>query len=126
MWCNPFSNPNPQGLVQMLPCSEWGMHGFPIKKSVEPGVGWIGDAREWQLDVGGLGSRVFLHLQGKEPAPLPSTAAAAPPTWIARHFPGSNRSWVSFELPARVARGTLNTSLGAGVTVVVGFRITIH
>jgi hypothetical protein len=86
--CDLFSNPNAQELVQMLPCSEWGIHGFPT----EAGVGWIGDARLWRLDV----SRVFL--QGKEPAPMPAIAAAAPPTGIARHFPGTNRSWVSFEL----------------------------
>eukprot|EP01052_Picozoa_sp_SAG31_P031595 SAG31_NODE_3365_length_4358_cov_2.109650_1_plen_557_part_00 len=94
--CDPFSNPNPQELVQMLPCTEWEMHGFPGT----PGVGWIGDARLWKLDVGGLASRVFL--QGQEPAPIPVTAGAIPPpspaTGIARSFPGTNRSWISFEL----------------------------
>ena len=73
----------------MLPCSEWGMHGFPTK----PGVGWIGDSRLWSLDVGGLGSRVFL--QGAEPAPIATTTK---PSGIARNFPGTNRSWISFEI----------------------------
>lgn len=92
--CDPFSNPNPQELVQMLPCSEWGLHGFPT----EPGVGWIGDARLWKLDVGGLAARVFL--QGKEPVPPGAAAGAAiaTPANIANHFPGLNRSWISFEL----------------------------
>ena len=73
----------------MLPCEEWGMHGFPTR----PGIGWIGDSRLWTLDVGGLGSRVFL--QGAEPAPIATTAE---PSGIARNFPGNNRSWISFEI----------------------------
>jgi hypothetical protein len=89
--CDPFSNPNPQEIIAMLPCSEWGVHGFPT----QAGEGWTGDARLWNLDVGGLGSRVFL--QGKEPAPG-ATATTSTVGGIARMFPGTNRSWISFEI----------------------------
>ena len=47
--CDAYSNPNPQELVQILPCSEWTQWGFPA-----PGQGWVGDARDWSLDAGGL------------------------------------------------------------------------
>ena len=34
--CDPYSNPNPQELVQMLPCEEWGMHGFEQEEDMRP------------------------------------------------------------------------------------------
>eukprot|EP00040_Diaphanoeca_grandis_P012030 m.61408 g.61408 ORF g.61408 m.61408 type:complete len:530 (+) comp22977_c0_seq2:205-1794(+) len=89
--CDPYSNPNPQELMQMLPCDEWGEHGFPTAA----GQGWIGDTRLWHLDVGALGSRIFLG--GKEPAAItPST----PSRDLLQNagYPGVNRSWISFEI----------------------------
>lgn len=53
--CDPYSNPMSQELVQILPCDEWGAHGFPSKL----GDGWIGDARLWTLQAGDLASRVY-------------------------------------------------------------------
>lgn len=93
--CDPYSNPNPQELLQLLPCSEWETHGFPSSL----GEGWVGDARTWTLDVGGLGSRVFLS--GTEPQPLPPRSAAAAALRADRAsegLPGVNRSWISFEI----------------------------
>jgi len=99
--CDPYSNPNPQELMQILPCSEWGMHGFP---SI-PGQGWVNDTRAWTLDVGGLGSQVFLS--GAEPVsssapPLDggTTASSLGGRTVALPdgFPGQTRSWISFEI----------------------------
>ena len=47
--CDPYSNPNPQELIQILPCDEWSQWGFP-----KPREGWVGDPRLWDLDVGGM------------------------------------------------------------------------
>eukprot|EP00252_Welwitschia_mirabilis_P013197 TRINITY_DN29117_c0_g1_i1.p1 TRINITY_DN29117_c0_g1~~TRINITY_DN29117_c0_g1_i1.p1 ORF type:complete len:518 (-),score=74.88 TRINITY_DN29117_c0_g1_i1:219-1772(-) len=55
--CDPYSNPQPQELVQLLPHPEWGVHGFPSHK----GAGWIGDPRTWELDVGALSSRLYFY-----------------------------------------------------------------
>ncbi|KAH9289180.1 hypothetical protein KI387_033297 [Taxus chinensis] len=63
--CDPFSNPQSQELVQLLPHLEWGVHGFPSRK----GQGWIGDARSWDLDVGALSSRLYFYQDiGSAPA----------------------------------------------------------
>jgi hypothetical protein len=59
--CDPYSNPMSQELVQILPCREWGEHGFPAKL----GGGWVGDARSWTLQAGDLASRVYFT--GEEP-----------------------------------------------------------
>lgn len=53
--CDPYSNPQAQELVQILPHPEWAVHGYPEKK----GDGWIGDSRTWELDVGALSSRLY-------------------------------------------------------------------
>ena len=45
----------PQELMQILPCEQWGVYGFPTS----PKVGWVGNPQTWELDVGGLGSNVF-------------------------------------------------------------------
>jgi hypothetical protein len=88
--CDPWSNPVPQELMQLLPCAEWGEHGFPTVQ----GTGWIGAPDKlWRLDVGALGARVFL--QGVEPAPV---ATARYKTSKLAHLPGVNRSWIGFEL----------------------------
>jgi hypothetical protein len=85
-----------QELQQLLPCAEWAPHGFP---SV-PGEGWLGDDRLWDLDVGGLGAR--LYLAGDEPSEQASPADVAA---TLRHmpveaaaWPGTARTWISFEV----------------------------
>ncbi|KAD4584539.1 hypothetical protein E3N88_22140 [Mikania micrantha] len=55
--CDPYSNPQAQELVQLLPHPIWAEYGFPTKQ----GDGWIGDARTWELDVGGLSSRLYFY-----------------------------------------------------------------
>ncbi|XAR61472.1 Calcium/calmodulin-dependent protein kinase [Bertholletia excelsa] len=55
--CDPYSNPQAQELVQLLPHPIWAEYGYPTK----PGDGWVGDARTWDLDVGGLSSRLYFY-----------------------------------------------------------------
>ncbi|XP_021279631.1 uncharacterized protein LOC110413198 [Herrania umbratica] len=55
--CDPYSNPQAQELVQLLPHPIWGEYGYPTK----PGDGWIGDPRTWTLDTGGLASRLYFY-----------------------------------------------------------------
>ncbi|CAI0408283.1 unnamed protein product [Linum tenue] len=55
--CDPYSNPHSQELVQLLPHPVWGSYGYPTK----PGEGWIGDSRSWELDVGGVASRLYFY-----------------------------------------------------------------
>eukprot|EP01018_Ginkgo_biloba_P015689 Gb_14243 [translate_table: standard] len=55
--CDPFSNPQPQELVQILPHPEWGVHGYPSRR----GEGWVGDPRAWVLDVGALSGRLYFY-----------------------------------------------------------------
>lgn len=63
--CDPYSNPQSQELVQILPHPEWAVHGYPEKK----GDGWIGDRRTWELDVGALSSRLYFYQDpGTKPA----------------------------------------------------------
>ncbi|KAF4373160.1 hypothetical protein F8388_019342 [Cannabis sativa] len=63
--CDPYSNPQAQELVQIIPHPEWAVHGYPEKQ----GDGWIGDSRTWELDVGGLSSRLYFYQDpGTEPA----------------------------------------------------------
>ncbi|KAI5674853.1 hypothetical protein M9H77_05803 [Catharanthus roseus] len=63
--CDPYSNPQAQELVQLLPHPIWSHYGYPTK----PGQGWIGDARSWELDVGGLSSRLYFY---QDPGSLPA------------------------------------------------------
>ena len=83
--CDPYSNPNPQEILQVLPCAEWGRYGFPTA----PGQGWVGEARNWTLNVGALGSQVFIS--GKDPPAQDSAASSAA-------APGTTRRWISFEV----------------------------
>ena len=53
--------------MKLAPHPEWAIHGFPSKD----GDGWVGDARVWNLDVGGLLSRLYHY----------GTPPATPPTW---------------------------------------------
>ncbi|KAK9162031.1 hypothetical protein Syun_002933 [Stephania yunnanensis] len=63
--CDPYSNPQAQELVQILPHPEWAVHGYPARK----GEGWIGDPRTWELDVGSLSSRLYFYQDpGTKPA----------------------------------------------------------
>ncbi|KAL5559828.1 hypothetical protein UlMin_036039 [Ulmus minor] len=63
--CDPYSNPQAQELVQILPHPEWSVHGYPEKQ----GDGWIGDSRTWELDVGALSSRLYFYQDpGTDPA----------------------------------------------------------
>ncbi|KAI3732540.1 hypothetical protein L1987_63746 [Smallanthus sonchifolius] len=55
--CDPYSNPQAQELVQLLPHPIWAEYGFPTKQ----GDGWVGDARTWELDVGGLSGRLYFY-----------------------------------------------------------------
>ncbi|KAG5514072.1 hypothetical protein RHGRI_035470 [Rhododendron griersonianum] len=55
--CDPYSNPQAQELVQLLPHPIWAEYGYPTKQ----GEGWVGDARTWELDVGGLSSRLYFY-----------------------------------------------------------------
>ncbi|XP_057524941.1 uncharacterized protein LOC130804501 [Amaranthus tricolor] len=55
--CDPYSNPQSQEIVQLLPHPEWAVHGYPAKQ----GDGWIGDSRSWELDVGALSSRLYFY-----------------------------------------------------------------
>ncbi|XP_017233025.1 uncharacterized protein LOC108207069 isoform X2 [Daucus carota subsp. sativus] len=55
--CDPYSNPQAQELVQLLPHPIWADYGYPNKQ----GDGWVGDARTWELDVGGLSSRLYFY-----------------------------------------------------------------
>lgn len=63
--CDPYSNPQAQELVQIVPHPIWAEYGYPSKQ----GEGWIGDPRTWKLDVGGLSSRLYFYqvsLQAKQ------------------------------------------------------------
>ncbi|XP_065859868.1 uncharacterized protein [Euphorbia lathyris] len=63
--CDPYSNPQAQELLQLLPHPIWGEYGYPTKQ----GDGWVGDARTWELDVGGLASRLYFYQDpGTKPA----------------------------------------------------------
>lgn len=55
--CDPYSNPHAQELVQLLPHPIWAKYGYPTKK----GDGWVGNPRTWELDVGGLSSRLYFY-----------------------------------------------------------------
>ncbi|WCJ22619.1 hypothetical protein M5689_004700 [Euphorbia peplus] len=63
--CDPYSNPQAQELLQLLPHPIWGEYGYPTKQ----GDGWVGDARTWELNVGGLASRLYFYQDpGTKPA----------------------------------------------------------
>lgn len=114
--CDAYSNPVPQELVQLLPCEEWAAHGWPST----PGQGWVGDSRQWTLDVGTLGAR--LYLSGNSP---PVTAAVEarmaalraaqglPEGQALPPYPGWSREWISFEVgPEQMDSGTGNGTIG--------------
>ncbi|MQL95599.1 hypothetical protein Taro_028265 [Colocasia esculenta] len=55
--CDPYSNPQAQEIVQIIPHPVWAPYGYPSKA----GEGWVGDPRTWELDVGGLSSRLYFY-----------------------------------------------------------------
>ncbi|KAJ7977739.1 Serine/threonine protein kinase [Quillaja saponaria] len=62
--CDPYSNPQAQEIVQLLPHPIWAEYGYPTKK----GDGWVRDARTWELDVGGLSSRLYFYQDPGSPS----------------------------------------------------------
>ncbi|VFQ81603.1 unnamed protein product [Cuscuta campestris] len=64
--CDPYSNPQPQEILQILPHPVWGHYGYPTKK----GQGWIGDSRTWDLDVGNLSQNLYFY---QDPGTAPVT-----------------------------------------------------
>ncbi|XP_074269808.1 uncharacterized protein LOC141592844 [Silene latifolia] len=55
--CDPFSNPQPQEILQILPHPVWGEYGYPTMK----GEGWIGNPKTWLLDVGRLSQNLYFY-----------------------------------------------------------------
>ncbi|XVF72830.1 hypothetical protein PTKIN_Ptkin12aG0152400 [Pterospermum kingtungense] len=55
--CDPYSNPQGQEIVQLLPHPIWGEYGYPTKK----GQGWVGDPITWVLNTGSLASRLYFY-----------------------------------------------------------------
>ncbi|XP_065879483.1 uncharacterized protein [Euphorbia lathyris] len=63
--CDPYSNPQPQEILQILPHPVWGEYGYPTTQ----GEGWIGDPRTWELDVGRLSQSLYFYQDpGSAPA----------------------------------------------------------
>ncbi|KAG7570774.1 hypothetical protein ISN45_Aa04g033220 [Arabidopsis thaliana x Arabidopsis arenosa] len=63
--CDAFSNPQAQEILQLLPHPVWGEYGYPTRL----GDGWVGDPRTWDLDVGGLSSRLYFY---QDPGTIPA------------------------------------------------------
>ncbi|KAL0398425.1 UNVERIFIED_CONTAM: hypothetical protein Sradi_2185800 [Sesamum radiatum] len=76
--CDPYSNPQPQEILQILPHPVWGDYGYPTRK----GEGWIGDPRSWDLDVGRLSQSLYFYQD-------PGTAPA-------------RRQWTSIDLGTEI------------------------
>ncbi|CAH9113612.1 unnamed protein product [Cuscuta europaea] len=55
--CDPYSNPQAQEIVQLLPHPVWGDYGYPTKQ----GEGWDGHPRTWNLDVGRLSQNLYFY-----------------------------------------------------------------
>ncbi|KAG8385393.1 hypothetical protein BUALT_Bualt03G0038400 [Buddleja alternifolia] len=64
--CDPYSNPQPQEILQILPHPVWGDYGYPTRK----GEGWIGDSRTWNLDVGRLSQSLYFY---QDPGSVPAS-----------------------------------------------------
>ncbi|KAL5774201.1 hypothetical protein ACOSP7_011758 [Xanthoceras sorbifolium] len=54
---DPYSNPQPREIMQILPHPVWGEYGYPTT----PGQGWIGDPRTWELHVGRLSQSLYFY-----------------------------------------------------------------
>ncbi len=93
--CDPYSNPAPQELMQILPCAEWAEHGFPATAE----EAWVGTARTWDLNVGALGAQVYFA--GKNPG---------------GGADGFTREWISFEIgPEMMYQPSTDASLYANL-----------
>ncbi|PIN06691.1 hypothetical protein CDL12_20754 [Handroanthus impetiginosus] len=55
--CDPYSNPQPQEILQLLPHPVWGDYGYPTRR----GEGWVGDPRTWELDAGRLSESLYFY-----------------------------------------------------------------
>ncbi|BFG27981.1 hypothetical protein CerSpe_142550 [Prunus speciosa] len=76
--CDPYSNPQPQEILQILPHPVWGEYGYPTNQ----GEGWIGDPRTWELDVGRLSQSLYFYQD-------PGT-------------PPARRQWMSIDLGSEI------------------------
>ncbi|KAF8667730.1 hypothetical protein HU200_052640 [Digitaria exilis] len=56
-YCDAYSNPQTQEILQLVPHPVWGEFGYPTAK----GQGWIGDPRAWELDVGALSQALYFY-----------------------------------------------------------------
>ncbi|GFP96958.1 hypothetical protein PHJA_001839900 [Phtheirospermum japonicum] len=63
--CDPYSNPQPQEILQILPHPVWADYGYPAVR----GEGWIGDPRTWELDVGRLSQSLYFY---QDPVTVPA------------------------------------------------------
>ncbi|KAL6544885.1 hypothetical protein OROMI_023747 [Orobanche minor] len=63
--CDPYSNPQPQEILQILPHPVWGDYGYPTRK----GEGWIGYPTTWKLDVGRLSQSLYFY---QDPGTVPA------------------------------------------------------
>ncbi|XP_051133780.1 uncharacterized protein LOC127253306 [Andrographis paniculata] len=79
--CDPYSNPQPQEILQILPHPVWGDYGYPTEK----GEGWIGDPKSWDLHVGRLSESLYFYQD-------PGT-------------PPARRQWTSIDLGTEIYMG---------------------
>ncbi|CAN6333609.1 unnamed protein product [Urochloa humidicola] len=56
-YCDAYSNPQSQEILQLVPHPVWGEFGYPTAK----GQGWVGDPRAWELDVGALSEALYFY-----------------------------------------------------------------
>lgn len=56
-YCDAYSNPQPQEILQLVPHPVWGEFGYPTAK----GQGWVGDPRTWELDVGAISQALYFY-----------------------------------------------------------------
>nr|XP_027063829.1 uncharacterized protein LOC113690202 [Coffea arabica] len=64
-FCDPYSNPQPQEILQILPHPVWSDYGYPT----EAGEGWIGYPKTWELDAGRLSQALYFYQDpGSPPA----------------------------------------------------------
>ncbi|KAK6932727.1 hypothetical protein RJ641_002351 [Dillenia turbinata] len=63
--CGPYSNPQPQEILHIVPHPVWGDYGYPTKQA----EGWIGDPRTWEFEVGRLSQSLYFYQDpGTSPA----------------------------------------------------------
>ncbi|KAI4332462.1 hypothetical protein L6164_017368 [Bauhinia variegata] len=84
--CDPYSNPQAQEIVQILPHPVWGEYGFPTMQ----GEGWIGKPKTWELDVGRLSESLYFYQE-------PGTKSA-------------RRKWMSVDLGTEIFKDPEQTA----------------